>query len=128
MDSLSDFANFPSPLRKLVNNAVPAMAYVRRVSDGDTIVVYMDRRFYDGSLKRLRLKGINAAELNTAEGQKAKETLEKLVKPETPLVVTTYKRTYDRFEAVVLFVKGGKVLNLGDELVRLGVAKYAATT
>lgn len=124
MTTLSDFANFPRELKALVNNAVPAMAYVRRISDADTISIYLDRRFYDGSVKRIRLRGINAPELSTPEGKIAREALVVLLPLDSPVVVTTFKQTYDRYAADVWFLNDGAVTNLADEIVRLGHAQY----
>lgn len=125
MKSLSDFADFPAPLRKLVNNTVPAMAWVRKISDGDTIVVRMDRRFYDTSVLRLRLKDINAPELDTPEGKESQAVLAKLLKVGAPVVVTTFKQTHDRYEAVVKFLHRGKILDLAEELLKLGAVTPA---
>jgi len=101
------------------------MAYVRRVADCDTLTVYLDRRFMDGSVKRLRLRGINAEELGTPKGDEAAAFLIKLLPPGTPVVVTTYKITYDRFEADVLFLKNKSVWDLADYLVGKGYAVRA---
>lgn len=120
MTALSDFANFPLELRSLVNNAIPAMAYVRRISDGDTIVVYLDRRFYDGSIKRLRLRGVNAPEMNTDAGKHARQVLVDLLPLDSPVVVTTYKQTYDRYEADVKMSVDGIAVNLAQKLLELG--------
>lgn len=118
---MNDFSKFPLILRQLVSNEIPVMAYVRRVSDGDTIVVFMDRRFYDSSIKRLRLKGINAEELGTPNGDIAAMFLSDLLPPGTPVIVTTYKMTYDRYEAKIMF--GSPPKDLGMYLVEHGHAK-----
>ncbi len=124
--TLSDFSGFPLPLRRLVSNEVPAMAYVRRVADGDSLTVFFDRRFHDSSVKRLRLRAINAEELGTPKGDAAAAFLTKLLPPGTPVVVTTYKITYDRYEASVMFLKNKVVRDLAAYLVEKGHAVRAA--
>ncbi len=124
MSSLSDFAGFPRKLNALVNNAVPARAFVRRVTDADSITVDLDRRFHDGSLKRIRLKGINAPELNTEAGKAGRIALSELLPIGTPVVVTTFKATFDRYSGDVWFLKKGEVTNLADQMVALGHAEY----
>jgi len=119
---LSDFTGFPIALRRLVSHEVPVMAFVRRVSDADTLVVFMDRRFSDSSVKRLRLRGVNAEELGTPKGDAAAVFLQALLPSGSPVVVTTYKVTYDRFEADVMFLKRGKATDVADELVKAGHA------
>jgi len=119
---LSDFTGFPIALRRLVSHEVPVMAFVRRVSDADTLVVFMDRRFSDSSVKRLRLRGVNAEEVGTPKGDAAAVFLQELLPSGSPVVVTTYKVTYDRFEADVKFLKGGKATDVADELVKAGHA------
>lgn len=122
---LSDFSGFPLPLRRLVTHEVPVMAYVRRISDGDTLVCFLDRRFYDGSVKRLRLRGINAPELGTPTGDTAHNFVKRLLPAGTPIVVTTFKVTYDRYEADVRFIRDGKILDLGEYIVSKGHAVKA---
>lgn len=116
------FTNFNKTLKAQVNHEVPAMAYLVRVSDGDTIVVQLDRRFYDTSIMRLRLKGCYAPENKTEEGKAATAYLKKLLPAGTPLVVTTYRQTYDRYEAVVLFEKDGTIQDLVTTIIQAGFA------
>lgn len=120
--SISNFTNFPRKLRKLVNHEVPRLAYVERVSDTDSIVVVLDRNFYDSSLKRLRIRGIYAEENSTASGKLGTEFLKDLLPPGTPVVVTTFKSTYDRYEATVLFEFAGGIADLGEVIVKAGFA------
>lgn len=120
--TFSDFSGFPVELRRLVSHEVPVMAFVRRVSDGDTLVVFMDRRFYDGSVKRLRVRGVNAEELGTPKGDAAAAFLRGLLPIGSAVVVTTYKQTYDRYECGLMFLKDGTPTDLADELVNAGHA------
>ncbi len=120
--TLSQFSEFPAALKALVRYDTPTMAYVLKISDADTITVIQDRKYYDSSVMRLRLRGINAAELNTAEGVRARAFLVKLLPIGSPVVVTTYKQSFDRYVSDVLFLEDGKVKDLATEIVVAGHA------
>jgi endonuclease YncB( thermonuclease family) len=116
------FTKFPPKMKRLVSNAVPRMAYIVRVSDADTLVVLLDRLFFDSSVKRLRIKGIDSPELKTAAGKRAARFVTELLPDGTPVIVTTYKLTYDRYESDVRFWHKGKITNLADVIVEAGHA------
>jgi len=120
--SLSDFADFPLVLKRLTSFETPMQARIVRISDGDTAVVYLNRKFMDRSIKRLRLRGINAEELGTPTGDAAAKFLTGLLPAGTPVVVTTYKQTYDRYECRLMFLKDGIATDIADELVNAGHA------
>ncbi len=70
-------------------------AYVIEVIDGDTIWVNIDLGFNNWTTQKLRLKGINTKELETAQGQSAKEYMESRLKGCKFIAVKTYWR--DKF-------------------------------
>jgi endonuclease YncB( thermonuclease family) len=88
----------------------PAYTYpgfVDRVVDGDTLVVEVELGFGAVVRERLRLRGIDAAELGTAEGDHAKYALEDTLPAGTRIVVRTYRNDkYGRFVADVFFLPG----------------------
>jgi endonuclease YncB( thermonuclease family) len=100
------------------------MAYITRISDGDTLVVLLDREFYDSSVMRIRLKDINAPELSTEAGKTAREFLSTELPLGTPVIVRTYKQTYDRYEGVVEFMHNGAMKSLAQHMVEAGHAVW----
>ncbi len=116
------FKDFPKELKKLVNFAMPTPGLVLHVADGDTLTIFMARRFYDSAIKRLRIRKINAPELGTPEGRAARDYLVSLLPIGTPLIVVTFKQTFDRYESDVRFLKDGVVADLATEIVNAGHA------
>lgn len=111
-------------------------AWVMRVPDADTQFVEIDLGFDGTTEQYLRLRGIDAPELNTPEGRKAKEFVEKCLKP-APYILLTSSRSdkFDRYlsdifiplkgntavrpslpEALVLY-EGEEYLYLNNELL-----------
>lgn len=92
-----------------------------RVIDGDTVVLDIDLGFYQWRLARsYRLARINAPELNTAEGQAAREALATHIALTTHFVVSTQKAdSFDRW--VVELLADGE--NVSDWLVANGHAQ-----
>ncbi len=97
--------------------------YITAVSDGDTISAFCQRRFNESIHLRLRLRGINTPELGTPKGDEAKVYLVKQLPVGTPVVVTTYKLTFDRYEAAVTFEKNGKLQDVGGLMIAKGFAE-----
>lgn len=86
-------------------------AIVKSVHDGDTITVDMDLGL-DMALKnfKVRLFGINAPELSTAEGKKVQAFLAQMIPVGSSLVVETVKdkqEKYGRYLAVLYKVIQG---------------------
>lgn len=114
-------------------------AAVERVVDGDTQFVEIDLGFTNTARQYLRLRGIDAPELSTPAGKKAKAFVESLLKG-VPFIFLTSTRSdkYDRYLADVFipekkflkeWQKGTAVLNessgllfLNNELLRRGLA------
>ena len=90
-------------------------AAIDRVVDGDTLVARVDLGFGLVTLQRLRLRAIDAPELKTAAGRKAKGFLIDLLKGVPRVVVKTYKNPgmYGRY-LTDLFILPGT-----DELKRI---------
>lgn len=79
-------------------------AYVERVIDGDTLYVDIDLGFKMGIFQYLRLRGINAPEIDTPEGKKAKTFIERELS-KVPYIILCSSRSdkYDRYLADVFY-------------------------
>lgn len=66
-------------------------AYLDRVVDGDTIRVILDLGFKIHHLEILRLKGINAPEMNTDEGKRSYKVLNDILKDAPFLIIKSIK-------------------------------------
>jgi hypothetical protein len=76
-----------------------------RVVDGDTLAVTLDLPPFNHIDKKLRLRGLNCPELDTAAGKAAKRFVQALIRPETEVIVTTTKPDkYDRYLADVFLI------------------------
>jgi micrococcal nuclease len=106
-------------------------ADVVNVLDGDTIKVVVDLGFGVRSVQTLRLRGIDAPEIATADGMEAKKALAKMLKIQDGgwgmadgkanpgvLIKTVKSDKYDRYLADVFI--GGAYVN--QELVKNGLA------
>lgn len=117
-DELCDFAPYRYRCR------------IVRVSDGDTVVVVKD---YGGLGKlrgeeRLRIRGINAEEINDPDPVKrqqaivAHEAVRTLCPRGLPVIATTYRPTRDRMEADILLPG---LIDLATTLLDMGVVTAA---
>ncbi len=81
-------------------------AYVEKVIDADTIKVRLDLGFNVWSRQILRLRDLNAPEMDTKEGQEAKAFIQSHVK-ESSLIIVRSSRSdkYDRYLADVFVPK-----------------------
>lgn len=97
-------------------------AKLKRVVDGDTLVLDLDLGFYQWRLDRsYRLGRIDAPEMNTTEGVAAKDHLSALLNSAVSFMVTTAKAdSFDRW-IVELFADGK---NVNDQMVVDGYAVY----
>jgi len=79
-------------------------ATLDRVIDGDTFVLNVDLGFRINTHFKFRLLGVDAPELDTEEGKRAKTFAIDELSPR-PLLVRTYKerRSFDRWVAEVFF-------------------------
>ncbi|MBN1699641.1 MAG: thermonuclease family protein, partial [Spirochaetales bacterium] len=102
--------------------------------DGDTLWVNLDLGFETRTKQKVRLRGINAEDITTEEGKKAKEYTEERLKQCDYVIVKTYWRDkYNRYLADIYYdedekdiykiAEWGKFLN--SELLKKGlVRKY----
>lgn len=111
------FKDFPKELKRLVSFENPMLAYVVAPTDGDTFTAFVRLPFKDTYTVRLRLKDVDAPSDKTPEGKVAAEYLNSLLPSGTPIVITPYKTTFDRYEAKVQFLKGNEIVDLGAELL-----------
>ncbi|MDA9101267.1 DUF1016 N-terminal domain-containing protein [Omnitrophica bacterium] len=73
-------------------------ADVYRVIDGDTVWARIDLGFGIRTRQKLRLRGIDAPEINTKKGVKAKKFLQKMIRQAKSVIITTSKSDkYDRY-------------------------------
>ncbi len=76
------------------------LAYLNYVIDGDTISLYIDAGFRTWTKQKLRLRGIDTPEINTPQGQEAKQFVINLFKNTPQITVKTYRKDkYDRYLA-----------------------------
>lgn len=81
-------------------------AWLERVVDGDTLLVQVVLGLGAYSRQKLRLRGLDAAELGTAEGEAAKESLQQRLSGCRLLVLKTHGTDkYQRYVADVLYQK-----------------------
>jgi len=81
-------------------------AQVVKVIDADTLTVMVDLGFGTFSKQKLRLRKINAPELSTPAGKKARAYVLKRLKPGSGVVVKTYSTDiYNRYLVDVFYIK-----------------------
>jgi endonuclease YncB( thermonuclease family) len=106
---------------------------IERVVDGDTVVINFDLGFDVWRKQKVRLARINCPEIKTEEGKAAKAFTEKFLN--APVIIKTSKTNvdiYGRYIGEVILSSLDKkasqnagTVNLNDELVKAGYAKYA---
>jgi endonuclease YncB( thermonuclease family) len=80
-------------------------ALVEKVTDADTIWVQIDLGFSTWVRQKIRFRGINAAEITTVKGQKAKEFVEQTLSGVPFVVIKTYSPDkYDRYLADIFYL------------------------
>lgn len=109
------------------------VAFVEKVIDGDTLHAHIDCGFDVWSHQSLRFRGVDAPEIKTKKGKKAKAFVEDIMKSVSFVVVKIYdKDKYGRFLADVYYSKkeedpekvaaNGTLLN--QQLLDVGLAVY----
>ena len=105
---------------------------LRRVIDADTLLLLIDQGFGKWIVQRLRLNGIDAPEIDTLAGQRAKKWIENELKDAENLVIKTYKTDkWDRYLVDVFYSPKEKDLHriaaeglwLNGRMVEAGIAK-----
>jgi endonuclease YncB( thermonuclease family) len=108
-------------------------ARLDRVIDGDTVSVYIDAGMGIETKQKLRLRYIDAPELNTSRGRKVKEWLTRYLRRCPVLVFKTHKSDkYSRYLADILCLSGtrnaGEALERGvylnQEMLNRGLCEY----
>lgn len=96
-------------------------AKITRIIDGDTVDAEVDLGFHVVMAMKLRLAGINAPEMNTAEGKKAKSALISLIEGKKVKILTIKDKQekYGRYLAVIL---ENDQNNINNWLVEQGLA------
>ena len=99
-------------------------ARVERVVDGDTLYVDVDQGFGKGEFQYLRLRGIDAPEIDTPEGKKAKAFVERAL-AKVPCIILTSSRSdkWDRYLADVFYGEGEQEKYLNQVLLDEGLAE-----
>jgi endonuclease YncB( thermonuclease family) len=81
-------------------------AYLERVIDGDTLLVNIDLGFSVFIEQRLRLRGLDAPELGTSQGNTSKKFVESRLKDCHFLIIKTHgSDKYDRYLVDVFYLK-----------------------
>ena len=82
-------------------------ATVTQLVDGDTVWAEIDCGFGVWTRQKLRLRGIDAPELETAAGWRARSFVNEVLKPVDQVVVTTSRADkYDRYLADLYYLAG----------------------
>ena len=96
-------------------------AYVEEIIDGDTFWVEIDLGFDSYTRQKLRLRGIDCPELNTAAGKRAKAFVAKAFEGLEYIVIRSSKSDkYDRYLADVFYGKDETFIN--QQLIDEGLA------
>ena len=116
------------------SNIYTYKAYIEEIIDGDTIWMNIDLGFNNWTSQKLRLRNINAPDINTPEGRKAKNYIASRLNPCVFVIVKThYRDKFTRYLVDIFYDKNitdeyelaekGKLLNL--ELLEKGlVGRY----
>lgn len=99
-------------------------AFVERVVDADTLIVKIDLGFETRIRQYLRLRGINAPELKTEEGKRARAFVERELS-KVPYIILTSSRSdkFDRYLADVFYGMPDKEIYLNQLLLDEGLAE-----
>ncbi len=105
------------------NDLFTFQVYLDEVTDADTLWVLVDLGFGFTTKQQLRLRGIDAPEITTRDGQTAKRFVERQLKSASQVVITSTKSDkYDRYLADVFYTVKGKEKFLNNELLKRGLA------
>ncbi|MBN1698878.1 MAG: thermonuclease family protein [Spirochaetales bacterium] len=105
---------------------------IEEIVDGDTLWVNIDLGFEIRTKQKLRLRGINAADVTTGEGKKAQQYIINQLYECTYVIVKTYYRDkYNRYLADIYYIKEETDIDeiaekgnfLNNELLTKGLAK-----
>ena len=92
------------PTKRTESDLFTYKAFVERVVDGDTMIVKVDLGFETRTRQYLRLRGIDAPEIDTPEGKKAKRFVAKeLEETDHVILTTTRSDKYGRYLADIFY-------------------------
>lgn len=81
------------------------IAQVQRIIDGDTLLVKIDCGFETHTIQRLRLRDIDAPEIDTDQGKEAQRFVQKQLRNIPFIIIRTYRPDkYDRYLADVFYL------------------------
>ncbi len=86
--------------------------HLQRVVDGDTVEAVLDLALGGATLQRLRLRGVDAPELGTPEGEAAKQALMGVCRPGDAVKVLTYHHDVHGRYVADLFLESGRFVNM----------------
>lgn len=93
------------------------------ITDADTLWMLVDLGFGFTTKQHLRLRGIDAPEIATRDGQAAKRFMERELKKASNITIASTKSDkYDRYLADIFYTKAGKEYFLNNELLKRGLA------
>ena len=93
-------------------------AYLEKIIDGNTLLVFIDCGFSFFIHQQLRLRGIDVPEISTKEGLNARRFIESKLKALDFIIIKTYKSDrHDRYSADIFYLRGeqdeARVVGLG---------------
>ena len=102
-------------------------ARLLKVDDGDTFWMTVDLDFGITTEQQLRLRGLDAPEIATRDGQRAKRFAERELKRASSIIITSSKSDkYDRYLADIFYVVEGEERFLNNRLLEAGLAVVVA--
>jgi len=102
-------------------------AFILRVVDGDTVIAMVDRGFFNYTVKRLRLSGIDAPEMSPRSGTSAQRKAERvlavaakdrvieLIELQEVVIETRKTGKFDRWLATIFLAESSVNQKLLDE-------------
>lgn len=97
-------------------------ATVVRVVDGDTLALRVDLGFHVTTEISVRVLGINAPELKTAEGRAVRDYVKGMLSPGSAVTIQTFRDPGDKYGRWLAHVDVPGVGDLGDHLISKGMA------
>ena len=99
-------------------------AFIERIVDADTLLVKIDLGFETRIRQYLRLRGIDAPELSTAEGKKARDFVKRKLANVAHIILTSsHSDKYDRYLADVFYDEPAEEVYLNQRLLDEALAE-----
>ena len=90
--------------------------------DGDTLQLQLELGFNTFVQETMRLRGVDAMEINTPEGQSARRALEQLLSGASSVIAFTYH--HDRYGRYIADIVVDKHIYINKKLVEQGYANF----